>query len=42
MGNIKEVDIMRGIDVSVHNGNVDWNRVKNSGIDFAILRAGYG
>ena len=33
---------MRGIDVSVHNGNVDWNRVKNSGIDFAILRAGYG
>ena len=33
---------MRGIDVSVHNGNIDWNRVKNSGISFAILRAGYG
>ncbi len=33
---------MRGIDVSVHNGNIDWNRVKNSGIGFAILRAGYG
>lgn len=33
---------MNGIDVSVHNGNIDWNRVKNDGIGFAILRAGYG
>ena len=33
---------MRGIDVSVHNGSIDWNRVKNDGISFAILRAGYG
>ena len=33
---------MKGIDVSVHNGNIDWNRVKSAGIDFAILRAGYG
>ncbi len=33
---------MRGIDVSVHNGSIDWNRVKNDGIGFAILRAGYG
>lgn len=32
----------QGIDVSVHNGNIDWNRVKNDGIGFAILRAGYG
>lgn len=31
-----------GIDVSVHNGNIDWKRVKSAGIDFAILRAGYG
>ena len=38
----KEDDIMKGIDVSVHNGNIDWQRVKNAGIDFAILRAGYG
>ena len=29
-----------GIDVSKHNGNIDWAKVKNSGIDFAILRAG--
>lgn len=33
---------MKGIDVSVHNGNIDWNKVKNAGIAFAILRAGYG
>lgn len=33
---------MKGIDVSVHNGNIDWNKVKANGIDFAILRAGYG
>ena len=33
---------MKGIDVSVHNGNIDWQKVKAGGIDFAILRAGYG
>lgn len=34
---------MRGIDVSYHNGLIDWNKVKQSGIvDFAIIRAGYG
>lgn len=31
-----------GIDVSVHNGTIDWQKVKASGIDFAIIRAGYG
>ena len=33
---------MKGIDVSVHNGNIDWGKVKADGIDFAILRAGFG
>ncbi|MBP0986928.1 MAG: hypothetical protein J6S92_01450 [Oscillospiraceae bacterium] len=33
---------MKGIDVSVHNGDIDWQKVKSDGIDFAILRAGYG
>lgn len=33
---------MKGIDVSVHNGNIDWKKVKADGIQFAILRAGYG
>lgn len=32
----------RGIDVSKWQGNIDWKKVKASGVDFAILRAGYG
>lgn len=33
----------KGVDVSKHNGNVDWQAVKNAGYgDFAIIRAGYG
>lgn len=32
-----------GVDVSKHNGNVDWQAVKNAGYgSFAIIRAGYG
>lgn len=31
-----------GIDVSKHQGNIDWAKVKNAGIQFAILRVGYG
>ena len=32
-----------GIDVSRHNGAINWNSVKDSGkVDFVILRAGYG
>lgn len=31
-----------GIDVSKHQGNIDWNKVKKSGIEFAIIRIGYG
>lgn len=34
---------MKGIDVSKHNGNINWKNVKASGkVEFAILRAGYG
>lgn len=33
---------IRGIDVSVWNGKIDFNKVKASGIDFVIIRAGYG
>lgn len=32
----------KGIDVSQWQGNIDWQAVKDSGIDFAIIRAGYG
>ena len=34
---------VHGIDASVHQGNVDWPRIKLSGkAKFVILRAGYG
>ncbi len=33
---------MKGIDVSEHNGVIDWEKVKASGIQFAMIRAGYG
>lgn len=33
---------IHGIDVSGHQGNIDWRKVKASGIQFAMLRAGYG
>ena len=32
----------RGIDVSRWQGGIDWNKVKASGVQFAMLRAGYG
>ncbi|MFQ9129076.1 MAG: GH25 family lysozyme [Collinsella aerofaciens] len=32
----------QGIDVSEHQGRIDWDAVKASGIDFAILRVGFG
>jgi len=34
--------MFKGIDVSHNNGVIDWRKVKESGIDFAIIRAGYG
>ena len=33
---------MKGIDVSQHNGAIDWPKVKKAGMEFAIVRAGYG
>lgn len=32
----------KGIDVSEFQGKIDWEKVKNSGVEFAILRCGYG
>lgn len=29
------------IDVSKHNGDIDWNAVKAAGVDYAIIRVGY-
>jgi GH25 family lysozyme M1 (1,4-beta-N-acetylmuramidase) len=31
-----------GIDVSEHNGALDWAKIKAAGIQFAIIRTGYG
>ena len=33
---------MKGIDVSKHQGTVNWSHVKADGVKFAIIRAGYG
>lgn len=33
---------MKGIDVSTHQGIIDWEKVKAAGINFAMIRAGYG
>lgn len=34
--------ISKAIDVSEHNKKIDWERVKESDVDFVILRVGYG
>lgn len=43
-GNGNEIKgaIAKGIDVSYHNGDIDWAKVKAAGISFALLRCGYG
>lgn len=38
---ISESNIAKGIDVSKWQGNIDWKKVKASGIDYAIIRVGY-
>ncbi|MFV0517166.1 MAG: glycoside hydrolase family 25 protein [Aminipila sp.] len=35
------VTASQGIDVSKYQGDIDWYKVKNSGISFAMLRVGY-
>lgn len=33
---------MRGIDVSEHNGTINWNDVVDDGNEFVIIRLGWG
>lgn len=33
---------LKGVDVSVHQGRIDWERAKADGVEFAIIRCGYG
>ena len=35
-------DILRGIDVSKWQGDINWKKVAASGIDFAMIRSSYG
>lgn len=37
-GNVKK----KGIDISSWSGNIDWKKLKESGIEFAMIREGYG
>ncbi len=41
-GQVIKGAIAKGIDVSHHEGAIDWNKVKQSDITFAIVRCGYG
>lgn len=36
----KSYERTEGIDVSTHNGTIDWSKVKKAGVDFAIVRVG--
>lgn len=38
----KAKDTLIGIDVSNHQGDIDWESVKNSGVEFVFIRIGYG
>ena len=35
------IPIVQGIDVSKHNGNINWAKVKAAGVKYAIIRVGY-
>lgn len=38
---LQNVDSSPGVDVSAHQGDIDWAAVKKSGIEFAVIRLGY-
>lgn len=44
-GNVKKVSAKEqlrvGIDLSYHQGEINWHQVKDTGIDFVMLRIGY-
>ena len=35
-------NVLTGIDVSEHQENINWSTVKASGIQYAMIRSGYG
>lgn len=38
---LQNVESSPGVDVSAHQGAIDWQAVRQSGIEFAIIRLGY-
>ena len=38
---LQNVESYPGVDVSAYQGDIDWQQVKKSGIDFAMIRLGY-
>ncbi len=36
----KNYNLYQGVDISYHNGTVNWAKMKAAGVDFVILRAG--
>lgn len=38
---LQNVTSYPGVDVSAHQGSINWKAVKSSGIDFAMIRLGY-
>lgn len=34
--------MLKGIDVSYHQGKLDWSKVRDNGVSFVIVRGGYG
>lgn len=38
----KQNGVYNGIDLSEHNGRVDFSKIKSTGIDFVMIREGYG
>ncbi|MBQ3322921.1 MAG: hypothetical protein IJH05_08780 [Firmicutes bacterium] len=39
---VSDGGVLKGIDVSYWQGTIDWAKVKKAGVDFAIIRCGYG
>ena len=37
----ENITTRKGIDVSKFQGDINWNKVKNDGVEFAIIRVGY-
>ncbi len=37
----ESLEVMRGIDVSIYQGDIDWKQVKDAGFEFVIIRCGF-